>query len=199
MGRVRIDIDRVILTAAINNVEGGDSPPSNLNDLYIRVSKLLGVSTGAVKGRIEDYEIPLKTPKGRRGRLPGVKVISREAREARDLEDSEDSQDSTDAGDDDSLPMTKWFVKLDVTSFYRVGVKISSLYDFIVSPKRTDEQNFAILDVMDDLREHSGLRRWNAQEFKEFNERYAHHKSKQVRAYRPFVKPKEVDDVTVPE
>jgi hypothetical protein len=72
MARKKTPIDRDQLIQAIAQVEGGKKPPTNLAMLYKKVSDLLGKSPGAVKGRIEDYGIPLKTQPGRRVGEPTI-------------------------------------------------------------------------------------------------------------------------------
>lgn len=65
VARKKTPIDRDQLQGAIDEVEGGRNPPANLNQLYKAVGKLLAKPPGAVKGRIEDYQLTLKTKPGR--------------------------------------------------------------------------------------------------------------------------------------
>lgn len=75
MGRTKIEVDKSELIAAINKVESS-SRFTTRNDLAIAVSKVLdvNVSPAVVLLRIKEFNIEPKTPKGKRGRQPGVKL-----------------------------------------------------------------------------------------------------------------------------
>lgn len=82
--KTAIEVNRDILNACINEAESS-GPLSNRNELFEKVSSLYNfaatqknlkpIKPGVVYLRVRDWNLPVKTPVGKRGRQPGVKIV----------------------------------------------------------------------------------------------------------------------------
>lgn len=152
-GRKKVMLDKDALTAAVKEVENGRNPPTNLSDLYRAVSEKLvqqgmtEATPGAVLGRIQDYNIPLKTQPGRRF--------------GRDNPDNEQEGIISSA----SPPRPQTTNDIDWSPFTKRGIEVNSLADIFTSPLKDDDTNCAIMSAIVEIRRTYGLPALSTEEF----------------------------------
>lgn len=73
MARTKIEVDKSQLVNVITQLENAKKF-SNRNALYSEVAGKMDISPSVVMLRVKEFDIQLKTPKGKRGRQKGVKL-----------------------------------------------------------------------------------------------------------------------------
>jgi hypothetical protein len=127
MGRQRIEVDRNALVNTINEAENEQTFASR-KALFDFVAGLFGIESSTVYNRVREWEIPLKTSLGKRGRPANPNGNTPKKAQKSESPD---------------------FSEL-IAAF--AGISIQSTADILTSQHKTPEQNAAIKQAWSSLR-----------------------------------------------